>query len=101
MNDHRDAVDRVVRHFVQEYAAGDPAARYRVVRSGVADNLHVVVSISRFTDMREWDRQDLVENYLEEHLPDADRVFVSKIMTLAPDEWDTVDLRPTPAALAA
>jgi hypothetical protein len=98
---HQQAIEEALRKFIAEYAPDDPAARFRAVRSGIADNIHVVVSITRFTEMREWDRQNLLMGYLQEHLPDKDRVFISQVFTPAPEEWDTVDFRPVSALLTA
>jgi acid stress-induced BolA-like protein IbaG/YrbA len=97
---HQQAIEEALKQFVAEYAPEDPAARYRAVRSGIGDNIHAVVSIARFADMRDWDRQNMLMDYLQDHLPDADRVFISQLLTPTPDEWDAVDFRPVSSLLA-
>jgi acid stress-induced BolA-like protein IbaG/YrbA len=99
MNPHHDPIKRALEGFCREYAGSDTGWHVKTWLHPITGSVQSVIVMPEFASLGITKRQNVINDYLESHLPAEHNVHLALTLALTPEEYERTEWVPDAPAL--
>ena len=95
MNKHQEPIQQALEDFCREYTGRDTGWHVATWLHSITKSVQSVVVMPEFAQLGITTRQNVLNDYLNDHLPEIHNVHLSLTMALTPEEYEQTEWAPS------
>ena len=99
MNPHREPIKQALEGFCREYTGRETGWLVETWFHPITKSVQSVIVMPEFASLGITERQNVINDYLEAHLPSEHNVHLALTLALTPEEYEQAEWVPAAPAL--